>query len=368
MGVQGARPRWSALTKLVVVVGILTFAIYLLTRFREVIPPFILSAILAFILSPLVDRMEARLPIRRGLATALVYLVMFGVLALLLALLIPVLVNQFQVLNIDLQAMILHMERLLGQGVVIAGYPVNLSQAIDQLLTGLRNVLEPVFGQTLGFLVDVITSFVWVVFIVVISFYLIKDGRHLRQWIDRQIPQVYQADYLKLKREIYGIWSDFFRGQIVLAVVVSVIFTVVGLIIGLPFALAMAVFAGLMEFIPSLGHGIWLVSAVLLTLFQGSTWLPIPNLVMALIVVGLHIFYQQVDLNYLIPRIIGRRVHLHPLVVILGIVAGAVLAGVLGIVLAAPTIASARVLGRWVRAYLLDQEPWYDQTQASGAE
>lgn len=368
MSALGARPRWSALTKLVVVVGILTFAIYLLTRFREVIPPFILSAILAFILSPLVDRLEARLPIRRGLATVLVYLIMFGLLALLLALLIPVLVNQVQVLNIDLQSMILQAERLLGQAVVIAGYPVNLGQALDQVLTGLRNVVEPAFGQTLGILVDVITSFVWVVFIMVISFYLIKDGGHLREWIDRQIPPAYKDDYLWLKSEVYGIWSDFFRGQIVLAVVVSVIFTIVGLIIGLPLALAMAVFAGLMEFIPSVGHGIWLVTAVLLTLFQGSTWLPIPNLVMALIVIGLHVIYQQVDLNYLIPRIIGRRVHLHPLVVILGIVAGAVLAGVLGIVLAAPTIASARVLGRWVRAHLLDQDPGLDRTSAAGSE
>jgi predicted PurR-regulated permease PerM len=69
-------------------------------------------------------------------------------------------------------------------------------------------------------------------------------------------------------------------------------------------------------------------------------------------------FYQQFDLNYLIPRIIGKRVQLSPLVVILGIVAGAVLAGVLGILLAAPTIASARVLARYVYANLLDTDPF----------
>jgi predicted PurR-regulated permease PerM len=77
-----------------------------------------------------------------------------------------------------------------------------------------------------------------------------------------------------------------------------------------------------------------------------------------LIVIGLHLIFEQFDLNYLIPRIIGRRVHLPPLVVILGIVAGAVLAGVLGILLAAPTIASARVLGRYVYANLFDLDPF----------
>ncbi len=80
--------------------------------------------------------------------------------------------------------------------------------------------------------------------------------------------------------------------------------------------------------------------------------------------VGLHVIFQQFDLNYLIPRIIGRRVHLHPLVVILGIVAGATAAGVLGIALAAPTIASARVLGRYIYARLFDLQPFPAQPVA----
>jgi predicted PurR-regulated permease PerM len=118
------------------------------------------------------------------------------------------------------------------------------------------------------------------------------------------------------------------------------------------------VFAGLLEFLPSIGHGIWLVTASLLALFAGSTWLPLPNWVFMLLVIGLHLVYQQFDLNYLIPRIIGRSVHLPPVVVILGIVSGAVIAGVLGILLAAPTIASARVLIHYIYANLFDMDPF----------
>ena len=126
----------------------------------------------------------------------------------------------------------------------------------------------------------------------------------------------------------------------------------------------MAVIAGLLEFLPSIGHGIWLVTASLLALFLGSTWMPIPNWAFALLIIGLHIFFQQFDLNYLIPRIIGSRVHLHPLVVILGIVTGALLAGVLGILLAAPTIASARVLGRYIYSNLVDKDPFPTEVAA----
>jgi predicted PurR-regulated permease PerM len=360
------RPRWTAATKVVISVGLLGLAVYLLVQFSEVISPFIMAVILAFIMSPIVDQMQNRLHLPRGIITAIGYLLLLATLGVLIALLIPALARQIQLLNLDLQDMVHSVELVFGKTIVVGGYAIDLGKALDQALTGLQTLLEPIFGQTLGILVDVITSFVWVIFILVISFYLIKDGHQLWDWIERQVPPSYQSDYRQLKLEIYGIWRDFFRGQLVLALVASVIFSVAGLIIGLPFSLAMAVLAGLLEFIPSLGHAIWLVVAVVLTLFQGSTWLPIPNWVFALIVIGLHVVYQQVDLNYLIPRIIGRSLRLHPLVVILGIVAGATLAGVLGIVLAAPTIASARVLGRYVRGSLVDDDPGLADTLSQG--
>jgi predicted PurR-regulated permease PerM len=96
---------------------------------------------------------------------------------------------------------------------------------------------------------------------------------------------------------------------------------------------------------------------IIIALFLGSTWLRI-NWAFMIIVIGLHIIFEQFELNYLIPRISGRSVHLPPLVVILGIVAGALIAGVLGIFLAAPTIASARVFGRYIFANLFDMEPF----------
>ena len=89
--------------------------------------------------------------------------------------------------------------------------------------------------------------------------------------------------------------------------------------------------------------------------------MPIPNWAFLLVVLACHILFTQFDLNYLIPRLIGRSLKLPPVVVILGIVAGAALAGVLGVVLAAPTIASMRVLGRYIYARLADQDPFPEQ-------
>jgi predicted PurR-regulated permease PerM len=352
------RPRWSTQTKVIISLLALAFFIYLLSRFSAVISPLILATILAFVLSPTVNLLETHLHIPRLLATILTYLILITIAVVIPILIVPPLVAQLTILNLDIQNLIQETEDILGSQYHILGLTIDARSIFSQAVTSLQGLTEPFIGRTLGLVVDVISSVVWVIFILVVSFYLIKDGPALRAWFETLPPPHYQEDYIRLRDEISTIWGSFFRGQLILALVVAIIFTSIGFLIGLPFALAMGVLAGLLEFLPSLGHGIWLFLASLLAFFIGSTWLPLPNWIFTLIVIGLHLAYQQFDLNYLIPRIIGHSVHLPPLVVILGIVAGAVLAGILGIPLAAPTIASIRVIGRYVFANLYDLDPF----------
>ncbi len=352
------RTRWSARTKLVVSLLLLALFVYLLFRFRQLLIPLILALILAFVLSPLVNILQNRLRVRRVLATLLCYLLLLAVVIFLPVGVIPLLVSQIKTLNLDVQLLTNNIESLVDHQFLIFGQVVDGLAVFRQTILSLQGLLEPVYGRTLEFAVDLISSVIWVIFVAVVSFYLVKDGPALRAWIENLVPPAWRQDFILLRDEIYTIWSSFFRGQLLLALVVTVIFITIGVILGLPFALVMGFLAGLLEFLPSIGHGIWLFIAAILAFFIGSTWLPVPHLVFLLIVVALHLFYQQFDLNYLIPRIIGRSVHLPPLVVILGIVAGALFAGVLGILLAAPTIASARVLGRYLFANLFDLDPF----------
>jgi len=352
------RPRWSPLTKLVVVILALALFIYLLFRFGAVLPPLILAIILAYILSPAVNLVEKHIHLPRGLAILSAYIMLLGLIALLFALIIPPFVEQMGGLSGDIQNIIRSIENFLGHRYNVAGFVIDLDALMNNLSGSLQTAFSPFLGRTVSLAIEILSSVVWMIFIAVIAFYFIKDGEKISQWIAGIIPPMYRRDYTMLRNEISQIWGAFFRGQLILASVVTVLFTVFGFILGLPFPLAMAIFAGLMEFLPSLGHGIWLFFAALLAFFIGSTWLPIPNWIFMLIVIGLHLIYEQFDLNYLIPRIIGRSVRLPPVVVILGIVAGALLAGFLGIFLAAPTIASLRVIGRYVYANVFDLDPF----------
>lgn len=352
------RTPWPYHTKLVVSLLVLSLFIYLLFRFSIVIAPMVLAIILAYIISPLAGLFSARLHLPKVLAILLAYIVLLLLVAIIPAIALPILIKEIQETDLSLKAVLTGTQEFLATPVNIAGISIDLSRFVTQANEAIRGLSEAFVGQTIALVADVITSAVWVIFIFVFSFYLVKDSDNLREWIENHIPPAYRDDFIRLRDQISGIWSAFFRGQIVLAMVVAVLFIIAGLILGIPFAIGMGILAGILEFLPSVGHGIWMVIAALLAFFIGSTWLPIPNWIFALLIVILHMFFQQFDLNYLIPRIIGRRVHLPPIVVILGIVSGAVLAGILGIPLAAPTIASARVVGRYIYSNIFDLEPF----------
>ncbi len=353
------RPRWNTPTKLTVILVLLALFVYLLSRFSIVIAPMVLAMILAYVLSPFAKFLNARLRIPLTLAAVLIYLVLIVLLIALPIVVIPPLTENISDFDVNFQHILEDVEEILSQKYIIAGQVIDPAVLVEQAIGSLQSLIEPLFSSTLTFAVEIIESLVWVIFILIISFYLVKDSAALALWSENMAPPAYRDDFIRIRAEINRIWGAFFRGQLMLALVVSIIFAVVGFIIGLPFFLVMAVLAGLLEFLPTLGHGIWLAIASLLAWFLGSTWLPDgPNWAFTLLVIGLHVFHQQFDLNYLIPRIIGRSLHLSPLVVILGIVAGAALAGVLGIALAAPTIASARVIGRYIYANLFNLDPF----------
>lgn len=353
-----SRPVWSSRTKSIISLVLVALGVYLFYRFNVVLAPLVMALILAYILTPVANFCESRFHLPRALATLISYLFLLGVLGAILMLVIPPLASQLSGMSLDLQRFLEEARSFFRGSITIAGLRFDLEAGFQGLVQGLQGMIEPVVGQTFSFLIRAIGSIVWVIFTVVVSFYLIKDAGALSAWLESLAPPAFKPDYLRLAEMIREIWRAFFRGQIVLALVVATIITGFGLVMGLPFALAMGVLAGLLEFLPSVGHAIWLFIASILAFFAGSTVIPLPNWAFMLLLIGLHMVFQQFDLNYLIPRIIGRRVHLPPVVVILGIVTGAVIAGVLGILLAAPTIASARVIGRYVYGNLFDIDPF----------
>ena len=206
--------------------------------------------------------------------------------------------------------------------------------------------------------ISAVTSIFWLFFIVILVFILVRDGPRIRGGILNLIPVAWRPELDRLISELASVWNLFVQGQFVMNSVIGIIVWILMSILGVRNAPALGLLAAVMEFVPGIGLTIAAIPSVLIALIIGSSWLPIPNLAFGIIVALTYVVLGQIENAYLMPRIVGRRISLHPAIVIVGAAAGAQIAGVLGILLAVPTIASLRVIGSYVGRKLFDQEPF----------
>jgi predicted PurR-regulated permease PerM len=355
------------------VVGLILVAVIALALYasRIVLAPLVIGAIVAYVFQPVVRFIRRVTRLSHGAATGLTYLALLALIIPVGALLIPVLVDQLRNTQRDLIALARYVNTgLPDTSIQVLGFEFGLQELVRQITLAVTGFLTSAAAESITFVLDAAKILLLIVFTFVIGFYLTRDGAHVIGWLRGLFPPDYRRDFDALLAEIDGIWSSFLRGQVLLSLTVTVILTTVSLLLGLPQPLLLGVWGGLLEFLPSIGHAIWGFTVVVVALLEGSRYLPLPNLLFAVVVFGAYVAFTQFDLNFLIPHIIGRQVKLHPIVVILGVIVGATVGGVLGVAVAAPTIASLRVILRYLYANLFDLNPFpvLDTPPSDGAE
>jgi phosphoglycolate phosphatase-like HAD superfamily hydrolase len=222
----------------------------------------------------------------------------------------------------------------------------------------LGNLLVLATGNPLTLARGLTNSLITVVYVLVLNFWLLKDIYKLQRLIMDQIPVDYQEDARRLGLELGQIWHAFMRGQLTLAIVVALLTWVTLLIIGMPNAGALALLAGVLEFLPSIGPAISGSIGTVFALFQGSSWLPTSHFTFAIIVSLIYGIIGQLESIYLIPRLVGGQVRLHPALAFVGVIAGTLVFGLLGVLLAMPIMASARTILSYIYRKLFDLDPF----------
>jgi predicted PurR-regulated permease PerM len=168
-------------------------------------------------------------------------------------------------------------------------------------------------------------------------FYFLLDGRRIGQYVGRFIPAHRRAHTYEVAVEIHRVLGRFLRGQLLLIVLMSVVnYLVLELIFRLPYALPIAIAGGILEVIPLLGPILAGAVASAVALVHGG-----PGPMLAVIVA--YVILRQVEDQFVMPIVVGRAVHLHPLVPIFAVLTGGAIAGVLGAILAVPAAAAVRV-------------------------
>ncbi len=361
-------PRWSTMTKLVVTIAVLVVIGWVLIRFQVLITPLLASAMLAYLLNPLITMIAARLKWGRVAAAAVVYLVLLLIVAGLATGLGIYAVNELANLNLNVQQIVVELagriDQLTRSQIEFLGFTINLSQFdLSALYSQVVAALQPVLSRIGQYVGQAVTStaefFGWALFVLVISFYMVKDMPNIRPMIGRYAADPgYRYDVERLIDELAKIWNDFLRGQALLGLVIGIVSWIGLTVMGVRYAVALGLLSGLLELVPTIGPLISGLVAVAVALFQDSNWLGLSPLAFAAVVAVFFIVVQQLENNILVPRIIGDTLNLHPVAIMVGAIMGASLGGIIGVLLAAPVMATLKLAGGYAWRKMLDLPPF----------
>ncbi|MGQ0585601.1 MAG: AI-2E family transporter [Gammaproteobacteria bacterium] len=345
---------WSTKLALAAVAALLALLYFL----GPVLMPFAVSAGLAYVADPLVDRLQARMS--RTLAVVLVFVVLSAVVLPVLILLVPLLVDQVRsfiehvpdylewIQNKGLPALGIELpaELRLDYDTVKRVVADNLPQA-GGVARDLLGTLSRSGGAFLAFTANLLL-------IPVVTFYLLRDWDHLVAWVDEAIPLRYRETVRVLSRESDAVLSGFLRGQLLVMLSLAVLYSAGLWLVGVNLALLIGIGAGLVSFVPYLGFIAGLAAASIAVLFQMDGLMP---LLWVLVVFGIG---QLVESTLLTPTLVGDRIGLHPVAVIFAVMAGGQLFGFTGVLLALPAAAVLAVLlrhalARWRESELYGQ-------------
>jgi len=322
---------------------------WLVWLLAPVLTPFLLSALLAYMADPVVNRLE-RWKVRRDVAVSLVFLVVISILVVAMLILVPLLVRE----TIDL------VERLPGyfQTLQETALPwieeqfdielgidtFDAAQATELIREHFRNIAGAA-GTLLTYITESGGRFViWItgmVLVPLVTFYLMRDWHKLLDSLRDMLPRNIEPVAVRLSRDCDEALGGFLRGQLMVMISLGIIYSIGLLIVGLNNAIAIGMIAGLVSFVPYLGAIIGILLAGITAVIQNfEFWFLLS--VAVVFTVG-----QLIESFLLTPKLVGDRIGLHPVLVIFTVMAGAHLFGFIGILLALPVAAAGTVLVRF---------------------
>jgi predicted PurR-regulated permease PerM len=329
--------------RIVVILLAVAAFLWILYKLTAVLLLLVLSIFFAYLIAPLVDLVQQPLRIRqkeyripRGLAIGVVYAIVFVGGGIALYLLLPQLAAQFPEFK---QQAVAYYKTITGYGDRISQYskqhriPEGITTALNNTVLGLiargGEMATAAFEHVLGWIIFL----PWIVLIPILSFFLLKDADSFRRSALAMLPRGrlrWRGD--EFFQDINSTLAAYIRAQLTACLLIGVLCSIGFALIGLPSPLVLGLIAGMLEFVPLIGPLVVAILVALLAMLHSGFGMAF--------VVLLFLGVLRVVQDYVIyPRIIGQGIHLHPLAVILAILAGAEIAGVAGIFLAIPVIA-----------------------------
>ncbi|NQU83196.1 MAG: AI-2E family transporter [Parcubacteria group bacterium] len=314
----------------IVFVLLLVVAIYYL---RHIVAMIFVSFMLASLMDPVADWFEKH-KIPRGLAVLLIFIVFLGAFAGVLILLVPPILDQIREFVRDFGG---YWERISSSFEALErwgaeqGFSSNFQKSLESIEANLGKAISGIFSTVSGIFGGVVTFVV----VLVMTFYMVVEEGAIKRMLRNVAPDEVLPYFSQRLSAVKKKLGDWLRGQMILMFIVG-LFAFVGLLIlGVEYALVLGVLAGLTEIIPYVGPILGAIPAIFLALADSP--------LKAFFVVILYFIIQQVENNFLVPKVMQRAVGLNPIISIIALLIGAKIAGFVGILLAIPVTTAASV-------------------------
>ena len=330
---------------------LLLWVLYLL---KPVVLPFIGAFFVAYLFSPLVDRL-LKLKFPRWLAISVVFIGIGVTVTMALWFLLPLVWKQLIYARDSIPAGIHWVNSTFLPWVSSTFNVVPLELDVEQISAATMEYVQTNYSadsiQAIAARVaqsglNFIQLGGVVLLIPIIAFYFLLDWDRMLQGFRRLIPRPYETTVLNIAQECHSVLGAFVKGQFLVMFLLGIVYAVGLQLIGLEVGLIIGMVAGLASIIPYLGFAVGIVAAVIASLFQfGLDWMQL-LLVAVVFMVG-----QMVEGYILQPFLLGDKIGLSPVAVVFAVLAGAQLAGFMGMLIALPVAAVIVVLLRHLRDY-----------------
>lgn len=374
---HSSSPPWGPTIKLLVGLTIVAIFAALLVRFQYVVGPLLLAMILSYLLHPAVNFISKKTHLRWRTSVNLIYLVFVIVMVSLITVTGVAAVQQIQNLYRFVTRLITDLpdivENLSTQVFIVGAFELNMQDIlgqfdVEQVLNQLIDIVQPMLGQAGGLIGSIATgtlsTFGWLFFILLISYFTLLDAGQVPDMFSGLTANInlpgYNEDLSRLGRSLGRIWNAFMRGQLTLFLVTIIVAFLLLTILGVRNALALALLAGIARFVPYVGPFVtWTVTG-LVAFFQPANYFHLEPATFTLIVIVTMLLYDQIIDNLVTPRLYGQALGVHPAAVLVAAIIAANLLGLIGLLFAAPVLATLLLFGRYAARKMVDLEPWPD--------
>ena len=304
--------------------------------------PVILSGLLFYLLNPLVDLME-KYKINRVLAISIIFIIIAILLIIGLAVAIPNLQRQVVIFAQNVPSYLEDADRVIDE-LVTKRLPDDFRPQLEQVLANFSTQATAwasnISSKAVNWVSALISGTSQVIVALIIMpfmlFYLLRDGKGLRDYITQFLPNKLREPVGKVLSDVNQQLANYVRGQITVAVIVAIMFIIFFKIIGLRYAVALGVTAGVLNLVPYLGSFLAMIPALVLGLIAGP--------VMLLKVIIVFIVEQTIEGRFVSPLILGSQLNIHPITILFVLLTSGSMFGIWGVLLGIPIYASAKVV------------------------